>query len=56
LPRSDLIALTATEAAGEIARGALSAEEYIRACLDRIAAVESEVQAFAHLDPEGARL
>jgi len=54
LPRSDLIALTATEAAGEIARGALSAEEYTRACLDRIAAVESEVQAFVHLDPEHA--
>ena len=54
MPRSDLIALTATEAAGEIARGALSAEEYTRACLDRIAAVESEVQAFVHLDPEHA--
>lgn len=46
--------LTATQAAADIARGAISAEGYIQACLDRIAAVESEVQAFAHLDPEHA--
>ena len=46
--------LTAIEAAAEIARGAISAEDYTRACLERIAAVESEVQAFAHLDPEHA--
>jgi Asp-tRNA(Asn)/Glu-tRNA(Gln) amidotransferase A subunit family amidase len=44
--------LTASEAAAEIARGAISAEEFTGACLERIAAVESEVQAFAHLDPE----
>ena len=49
-----MIELTATQAAAEIARGVISAEEYTRACLDRIAAVESEVQAFAHLDPEHA--
>ena len=49
-----MTALTATQAAAEIARGAISAEDYTRACLDRIAAVESEVQAFAHLDPEHA--
>jgi Asp-tRNA(Asn)/Glu-tRNA(Gln) amidotransferase A subunit family amidase len=46
--------LTATQAAAEIARGAISAEDYTRACLDRIAAVEPTVQAFAHLDPEHA--
>jgi len=46
--------LTATEAAAEIARGTISAEDYTRACLDRVAAVESEVQAFAHLDPDHA--
>src|SRR5450759_5247647 len=46
--------LTACEAASEIARGAISAEDYTRACLDRIAAVEPDVQAFAHLDPEHA--
>lgn len=46
--------LTATQAAAEIAHGAISAEDYTRACLDRIAAVEPEVQAFTHLDPEHA--
>ena len=51
---ADLSALTATQAAAEIARGAISAEEYTQACLEHIAAVESEVQAFAHLDPEHA--
>jgi Asp-tRNA(Asn)/Glu-tRNA(Gln) amidotransferase A subunit family amidase len=51
---SDVTALTATQAASEIARGAMSAEDYTRACLERIAAVESEVQAFTHLDPEHA--
>lgn len=50
----EIASLTATQAATEIARGALSAEEYTRACLDRIAAVEPTVQAFAHLDPEHA--
>jgi Asp-tRNA(Asn)/Glu-tRNA(Gln) amidotransferase A subunit family amidase len=47
-------ALTACEAASEIAGGAISAEDYTRACLDRIVAVEPDVQAFAHLDPEHA--
>jgi Asp-tRNA(Asn)/Glu-tRNA(Gln) amidotransferase A subunit family amidase len=51
---SDVTALTAIEAASEIARGAISAEDYTRACLERIAAVESEVRAFVHLDPEHA--
>jgi Asp-tRNA(Asn)/Glu-tRNA(Gln) amidotransferase A subunit family amidase len=51
---SDITALTAVEAASEIARGAISAEDYTRACLERIAAVESEVHAFVHLDPEHA--
>jgi Asp-tRNA(Asn)/Glu-tRNA(Gln) amidotransferase A subunit family amidase len=54
LPHIDLIALTAAEAAGEIARGVISAEDYTAACLDRIAAVEPDVQAFAHLDPDYA--
>src|SRR5262249_3246436 len=51
---ADLTALTAVEAATEIARGAISAEDYTRACLERIAAVETEVHAFVHLDPEHA--
>jgi Asp-tRNA(Asn)/Glu-tRNA(Gln) amidotransferase A subunit family amidase len=54
LPTSDITALTAAEAAVEIARGAISAEDYTRACLDRIATIENDVQAFAHLDPEHA--
>ena len=33
MPQSDITALTATEAAAEIARGAISAEEYTAACL-----------------------
>ena len=52
--KTSLSELTACQAAAEIARGALSAEDYTRSCLDRIAAVESEVQAFIHLDPEHA--
>ncbi len=54
MPAADLTALTAAAAAAEIARGAVSAEQMTRACLDRIAAVEPEVRAFAHLDPEHA--
>ncbi len=49
-----MIELTATEAAAEIARGTMSAEDYTHACLDRIAAADSEVHAFAHLDPDHA--
>ena len=50
----DLTQITATEAAADIARGLMSAEDYTGACLDRIAAVEGEVQAFAHLDHDHA--
>jgi Asp-tRNA(Asn)/Glu-tRNA(Gln) amidotransferase A subunit family amidase len=49
-----LVTLTATEAAAELARGAISAEDYSRACLDRIAAAEGEIKAFAHLDRDHA--
>ncbi len=42
--------LTATEARREIERGALSAEEYVTACLDRIEALDGDVRAFAPLD------
>jgi Asp-tRNA(Asn)/Glu-tRNA(Gln) amidotransferase A subunit family amidase len=48
----DLSALTATAAAAEMSRGALKAEDYARACLDRVVEVEPRVQAFIHLDPE----
>ncbi|HZP70984.1 MAG TPA: amidase [Pseudolabrys sp.] len=49
-----LTALSVVKAAAEIARGTISSEEYTRACLDQIAAVEPKVQAFAHLDAEHA--
>src|SRR5262249_45788697 len=49
-----LTALTATEAAAEIAGGAVSAEDYARACLDRIEALDGEIKAFVHLDREHA--
>lgn len=54
LPNTRLVELTATEAAAEIARGVLSAEDYTRALLDRIAAVDSDVRAFIHLDRDHA--
>jgi Asp-tRNA(Asn)/Glu-tRNA(Gln) amidotransferase A subunit family amidase len=45
-----LTKLTASEAAAEIARGAISIEEYARACLDRIDARDGEIKAFVHID------
>ncbi len=54
MAEAELTALTATEAAQRIAAGKLSAEDYIRACLDRIAALEDKVRAFIHLDPDHA--
>ena len=54
MSEQSLTALSATKAAAEIARGAISSEEYTRACLDRIVAIEPKVRAFAHLDPENA--
>src|SRR5262247_3537767 len=50
----ELVKLTATEAAAEIARGAVSAEDYACACLDRIEALDGEIKAFVHLDREHA--
>ena len=50
----DLTALTATQAALEIANGNISAQEYTAACLERIAAAEGDVRAFVHIDPEHA--
>jgi Asp-tRNA(Asn)/Glu-tRNA(Gln) amidotransferase A subunit family amidase len=51
---TQLTELTATEIAPKIVRGEVSAEEYTRACLDHIAAIEDKVQAFAHLDRDHA--
>jgi len=47
-----LATLTATEAAAQLASGAISAEDYASACLERIAAVDGDVKAFVHLDRE----
>lgn len=46
--------LSATEAARQIAVGKITSEQLVRACLDRIAAREGEVRAWAHCDPDVA--
>ncbi len=51
---TDLFRLSARDAAQRIAAGSLTAEALIRACLDRIAAREPEVGAWAHVDPDQA--
>ena len=51
---TELTALTAIEAAELIAEGELTSEAYVGACLDRIAAMDDEVHAFVHLDPDAA--
>ena len=50
----ELTGLTAIEAVEHIANGDFSSEEYVGACLDRIAAIDGEVHAFVHLDPDAA--
>jgi Asp-tRNA(Asn)/Glu-tRNA(Gln) amidotransferase A subunit family amidase len=52
---SDLNTLSAAEAARRIAAGALRSEALVEACLERIAAREPDVRAWAWLDPELAR-
>ncbi|MEH1102823.1 Asp-tRNA(Asn)/Glu-tRNA(Gln) amidotransferase subunit GatA [Micromonospora sp. CPCC 205561] len=51
---TDLTRMTATEIAGLVASGETSAVEVTRAHLDRIAAVDDRVNAFLHVDSEGA--
>ncbi len=51
---AELMALTAIEAAERIAGGHISSEEYVGACLERIAALDGVVRAFAHHDPADA--
>ncbi|MGE0699485.1 MAG: amidase [Hyphomicrobiaceae bacterium] len=51
---SPLLELTATEARDRMARGDITVEAYTRACLDRIAARDKDVEAWAYLDPEHA--
>lgn len=54
LTESELTGLSATDAAEKIASGAMSSADYTRACLERIAATEDQIGAFAHLDPDYA--
>ncbi|MGI9412321.1 MAG: amidase [Hyphomicrobiales bacterium] len=51
----DLTDLTASEAAGRLARGELSAVDMVDACLDRVAAADGAIEAWAHLDAGFAR-
>jgi len=50
----DLFQLSAADAAAAINRGEIGSEELVRACLDRIDAVDGEVQAWACLDRDHA--
>jgi len=50
----DPASLTVSEAAQEIAMGSLSSQELTRACLGRIEAIDGEVRAFIHLNPQYA--
>ena len=47
--------LSATDAARAIADGAVTSEQLVDACLERVREREPQVQAWAHLDPEHAR-
>ncbi|MFC9326424.1 Asp-tRNA(Asn)/Glu-tRNA(Gln) amidotransferase subunit GatA [Kitasatospora sp. NPDC057015] len=51
---TDLIRSTAAETAAAIAKGDVSAVEVAQAHLDRIEAVDKKVNAFLHVDTEGA--
>ena len=54
MSRMNLTDLTASQAVRFLRSGEISAEDYVKACLDRISAREEEVQAWVHLDPEHA--
>ena len=49
-----LSSLSALEAGRLLREGEISSEELVTACLERIAAVDGDVQAWAHLDPDYA--
>jgi Asp-tRNA(Asn)/Glu-tRNA(Gln) amidotransferase A subunit family amidase len=51
---TELHSLTAAEGAARIAKGEITSEALVSACLDRIAALEPQVQAWAFLDRERA--
>jgi Asp-tRNA(Asn)/Glu-tRNA(Gln) amidotransferase A subunit family amidase len=46
--------MTATQALADIRAGKLTAEQYLAACLERIRAVDGDIQAWAFLDPNHA--
>ncbi|MHA1566875.1 MAG: amidase family protein, partial [Alphaproteobacteria bacterium] len=46
--------ISATEAIGKIRKGEITSEELVQDCLDRIAQVDGDVEAWAHLDPDYA--
>ncbi|KGF67362.1 glutamyl-tRNA amidotransferase [Hoeflea sp. BAL378] len=48
---ASLLGLSAVEARDRMASGALAAMDYMQACLDRIAALDGEIQAFEWIDP-----
>jgi Asp-tRNA(Asn)/Glu-tRNA(Gln) amidotransferase A subunit family amidase len=50
----DLAMISATEAAAAIRAGKITSEELVRACLDRIAALEERIGAWTHLDGDHA--
>jgi Asp-tRNA(Asn)/Glu-tRNA(Gln) amidotransferase A subunit family amidase len=52
---TNLYALSASDAARLIRDGVISSAQLVEACLDRIRAVDPEVQAWAFLDPDLAR-
>ena len=51
---SNLHVISATEAARLIRDGVVSSEQFVEACLARIAEVDGQIQAWAFLDPEYA--
>jgi Asp-tRNA(Asn)/Glu-tRNA(Gln) amidotransferase A subunit family amidase len=51
---TDLYALSATEAARLIQGGVITSEQFVQACLARVAEVDADVQAWAFLDPDHA--
>jgi len=53
-PMADLAALTALQARAKLLTGEISAEDLTRACLERVAAREETIQAWAFLDSDHA--
>jgi amidase len=51
---ADLLSRPATELAGLVKAGEVSARELTEASLERIEALDQELNAFVHLDPDGA--